>query len=267
MNSASAFWEKPLSSLDRGEWEALCDGCGRCCLHKLEDEDTGQLFPTNVACLLDRRTGQCTDYTHRKSWCMIASSSTHKLDEQSGFRRPVPTAFVGKASRLTGTYLDQRQSRDGDEAGQSTRGWTISEVDAGSWNTTLSISRSEPLSLPGLLARRTSSSPPRQAMRLRLDEARGRLILSFPRRMNKRAVLDWAGRQGGWVKPSSLESSRQSLPSWSQHTRRGPPGVAPLGSDCLGHPGWSMAICSVAGRVRPSRQGSAFSFVPGRATD
>src|SRR5512145_999311 len=68
MNSAKPFWEKPLASLDRGEWEALCDGCGRCCLHKLEDEETGELFPTNVACkLLDRRMGQCTDYARRKS--------------------------------------------------------------------------------------------------------------------------------------------------------------------------------------------------------
>ena len=52
-----------MAELDRGEWEALCDGCGRCCLHKLEDEETGVLYPTNVACkLLDRRNGRCTDY-------------------------------------------------------------------------------------------------------------------------------------------------------------------------------------------------------------
>jgi len=43
MNIAAHFWEKPLSSLDRGEWEALCDGCGRCCVHKIEDEETGLL--------------------------------------------------------------------------------------------------------------------------------------------------------------------------------------------------------------------------------
>ena len=73
MNNAIPFWEKSLESLDRSEWEALCDGCGRCCLHKLEDEETGELFPTNVACkLLDRRTGQCTDYARfrlrRRGW-------------------------------------------------------------------------------------------------------------------------------------------------------------------------------------------------------
>ena len=66
-NSSVPFWEKPLSELDRGQWEALCDGCGRCCLHKLEDEETGLLYPTNVACeLLDRRNGMCIDYAHRK---------------------------------------------------------------------------------------------------------------------------------------------------------------------------------------------------------
>ena len=39
------FWELPIESLDREEWEALCDGCGKCCIHKLEDEVTGELFP------------------------------------------------------------------------------------------------------------------------------------------------------------------------------------------------------------------------------
>jgi uncharacterized cysteine cluster protein YcgN (CxxCxxCC family) len=62
------FWEKPLASLDRAQWEALCDGCGKCCLHKVEDEDTGRIYPTNVACrLLDTRTAQCTDYRHRRA--------------------------------------------------------------------------------------------------------------------------------------------------------------------------------------------------------
>lgn len=68
MTGAEPFWEKPLTSLDRGEWEALCDGCGRCCLHKLEDDETGDLYATNVACkLLDRRNGRCLDYPHRMS--------------------------------------------------------------------------------------------------------------------------------------------------------------------------------------------------------
>lgn len=61
------FWEAPLSSLDRVQWEALCDGCGQCCLHKVEDADTGEVYHTNVACkLLDLKTARCTDYAHRK---------------------------------------------------------------------------------------------------------------------------------------------------------------------------------------------------------
>lgn len=61
------YWEsKPLEALTRAEWESLCDGCGRCCLVKLEDEDTGVVHFTDIACrLFDTATCRCGDYAHR----------------------------------------------------------------------------------------------------------------------------------------------------------------------------------------------------------
>jgi uncharacterized cysteine cluster protein YcgN (CxxCxxCC family) len=65
--TAVPFWEKPLGELTRPQWEKLCDGCGRCCLIKLEDEDTGEIHHTSVACkLLDQSSCRCGDYAGRK---------------------------------------------------------------------------------------------------------------------------------------------------------------------------------------------------------
>jgi uncharacterized cysteine cluster protein YcgN (CxxCxxCC family) len=70
------FWERfSLDELTKPEWEALCDGCGKCCLIKLEDEDTGTVNYTNVACrLFDSDTCRCGNYPLRKqmvSGCVV----------------------------------------------------------------------------------------------------------------------------------------------------------------------------------------------------
>lgn len=60
------FWEKPLAELTTREWEALCDGCGRCCLKKLADRDTGEVAFTRVVCrFFKRSTGRCSCYSKR----------------------------------------------------------------------------------------------------------------------------------------------------------------------------------------------------------
>lgn len=76
------FWiSKTLEEMTAEEWELLCDGCGRCCLHKLEDIDTGLYFYTNVACrLLDTDTCRCMNYPQRLTLvkdCLVLSPADH----------------------------------------------------------------------------------------------------------------------------------------------------------------------------------------------
>ena len=64
--SDAPFWKRPLASLNHSEWEQLCDGCAKCCLHRLEDEETGEIHFTNVCCRhLDQQHCQCSDYSNR----------------------------------------------------------------------------------------------------------------------------------------------------------------------------------------------------------
>ena len=77
---SSRFWErKPLTAMSEQEWEALCDGCGKCCLNKLEDEDTGHVELTRVACrLFDDSTCRCAQYDIRHQFvpeCIVLKPS------------------------------------------------------------------------------------------------------------------------------------------------------------------------------------------------
>ena len=134
MNSLVRFWERPLAELNSGEWEALCDGCGRCCLHKLEDEETGELHATNVACkLLDRRNGRCFDYKNRKK----RVSDCVKLDRKNLAGLDWLPETCAYRLRAAGEplpdwhYLLSGSRETVHAAGQSTRGWTVNEDEAG----------------------------------------------------------------------------------------------------------------------------------------
>ena len=132
MNKQSnAFWEtKTLEQMTTEEWESLCDGCGRCCLNKLEDIDTGELHFTNVACrLLDDNSCRCENYPKRKSLvpeCLVLDVESVKistaLPSSCAYRR----LSEGK-SLLTWHPLICGNPEEIHNAGISVRGKTISE--------------------------------------------------------------------------------------------------------------------------------------------
>ncbi len=128
------FWEKPLDALSRDQWEALCDGCGKCCLHKVEEDLSGEVHLTNVACrLLDRHNCRCTSYRSRKalvpdcvrlspanvarlSW--LPSTCAYRLRAEG---KPLPEWHP----------LVSGDPESVHRAGISVRGWTVSEDEAG----------------------------------------------------------------------------------------------------------------------------------------
>ena len=129
------FWEDlPLAKLDRAQWEALCDGCGKCCVHKLEDEETGELLPTNVACrLLDRDSGRCSDYRNRRAHVPECVRLTpEKVNQLDWLPSTCAYLLLANGEDLPEWHpLVTGDPESVHRAGQSTRGWTISEDVAG----------------------------------------------------------------------------------------------------------------------------------------
>ena len=128
------FWELPLAKLNQEEWEALCDGCGRCCLHKVEYEDTGEIEETNVACtLLDCQTASCKDYKNRKAFVPDCLRLTLKLVDKVPWL-PDTCAYRRRADDrpLPGWHYLLTGDREAVvRAGVSVAGRVISEDEAG----------------------------------------------------------------------------------------------------------------------------------------
>ena len=87
INHKQPFWmEKTLEELTPQEWEALCDGCGKCCLHKLTDPDSGHVYYTNVICrFIDLTTCLCSDYSNRYTLTKDCVHMTPKLVQEANW--------------------------------------------------------------------------------------------------------------------------------------------------------------------------------------
>jgi len=135
MRASAPFWKtKTLEEMTTAEWESLCDGCGRCCLHKLRDEDTDEILHTNVACrLLDTDSCGCADYPKRQAkvpdCVQLTPAAVHEIDwlpPSCGYRRVAEGRGLAWWHPLVSGRPDTVH-----EAGVSVRGRAINERKAG----------------------------------------------------------------------------------------------------------------------------------------
>jgi len=125
------FWQqKSLFDLSHDEWESLCDGCGRCCLIKLEDEESGGMYYTSIACrLLDHDRCRCKNYPKRLQLVNeCAQISPHKPDQFEWLPNSCAYRRLAEGKELLPWHPLISGSADTvHQAGISIRGWAVSE--------------------------------------------------------------------------------------------------------------------------------------------
>lgn len=132
IDDQGSFWRvKPLEAMTPEEWESLCDGCARCCLVKLEDEDTGEIHLTRIACrLLDHGSCRCGDYANRQALVSdCVSLEPAKVRKLAWL--PASCAYRRVAEGRDLAWWHPLVSGDPEtvhEAGVSVRGWAHSEA-------------------------------------------------------------------------------------------------------------------------------------------
>jgi hypothetical protein len=130
--TANPFWQTtPLSAMSREQWESLCDGCGKCCLNKYEDEDTGAIHYTSLACrLLDLEHGGCADYPNRAARVADCVTLTpDRLSDPTWLPQTCAYRCIAEGRALPDWHpLLTGDTNSVRVAGQAVHGWAQSET-------------------------------------------------------------------------------------------------------------------------------------------